>query len=108
MDKKLQQPPENTLKCLALVMAVNCVRNTIIEDYHARGKLDEREMEAFNKEVASKLYTFLKFLFGAPSPERDQFLHNAEKQYPYDWDEPQSDDDSMLGLKISMSSDEKK
>jgi len=40
-------------------MAANCVRNTIIEDYHSQGKLTDEEMKAFNKEVASKLYTFL-------------------------------------------------
>lgn len=95
MAEKLQQPPEDALKRLALIMAVKCVRNTIIEDYHAAGKLTEREMEAFNKQVANKLYTFLKYLLAPPSPERDRFLRNAEKLYPHDWDEPQMDHSSI-------------
>ena len=44
-------------------MAVNCVRNTVIEDDHAGGKLDDAEMKAFNQEVANKSDRFLQFLF---------------------------------------------
>jgi hypothetical protein len=47
-----------TLKRLALLLTVNCVRNTVIEDYHAAGKLSDSEMKAFNQEVANKIYTF--------------------------------------------------
>jgi hypothetical protein len=108
MAEKLEQPPEDGIKRLALIMAVTCVRNTIIEDYHTVGKLDESEIKAFNKEVVNKLYTFLKFLLGAPSPERDRFLRNAERLYPHNWDEPQLDDHSMSGFKISMGSSEQK
>ncbi len=43
------------LKDIALIMSVNCVRNTIIENYHAEGKRSDDEMKAFNKEVANKL-----------------------------------------------------
>ena len=45
------------LKRLALLMAVNCVRNTVIEDYHAAGKLDDPEMKAFYQEVANETST---------------------------------------------------
>ena len=43
------------VKRLALIMAVNCVRNTVIEDYHSQGKMTQEEMKTFNKEVAHKL-----------------------------------------------------
>jgi hypothetical protein len=35
---------QSHLKRLALLMAVNCVRNTVIEDFHAAGKIDDTEM----------------------------------------------------------------
>jgi hypothetical protein len=54
---------QTDLKRLALLIAVNCVRNTVIEDYHSDGKLSDAEMKAFNQEVANKVYTFLHYLF---------------------------------------------
>ena len=43
----------SSLQRLALLIAVNCVRSTVIEDDHAAGKLDDPEMKAFNLEVAN-------------------------------------------------------
>jgi hypothetical protein len=47
------------MRDIALGIAHVCVRNTVIEQYHAAGKLTDEEMKAFNKEVANKLYTTL-------------------------------------------------
>jgi hypothetical protein len=102
MAEKHQHSSEDGLKRLALIMAVTCVRNTIIEDYHTDGKLNDKEMKAFNKEVANKLYTFLTFMFGAPSPERNEFLRMAEIFVPHNWDEPDLDEDTMLGVDIAL------
>jgi len=52
MDEKL-------LKQFAKMITLNCVRNTVIEDYHARGSLSQEEMKAFNIEVCSHIYTAL-------------------------------------------------
>jgi hypothetical protein len=81
------------LKQPALLMAVNCVRNTVIEKYHSEGKLIDLEMMAFNREVADKLYTFLHFIQEKPSADRAAFLEAAGTMYPHDWDEPQLDRD---------------
>lgn len=81
------------LKRLALLMAVNCVRNTVIEDYHADGKLNESEMKAFNQEVANKIYTFLTFLLTKPVEDREAFLSAMGMMYPSNWDQPQIDRD---------------
>ena len=48
---------------LALHIALHCVRNTIIENYHAAGKISDPEMMAFNKEVVNKIYSFLELVF---------------------------------------------
>src|SRR5579862_8684118 len=48
---------------LALRMALHCVRNTVIEDYHAAGKLNQEEMCALNHEVVDKIYSFLLLVF---------------------------------------------
>jgi hypothetical protein len=79
------------LKRLALIMAVNCVRNTVIEDYHAQGKLDDTEMTTFNREVANKIYTFLTYVFNKSDEDNAAFLGAASMMYPTDWDQPKID-----------------
>jgi len=79
------------LKRLALLMTVNCVRNTVIEDYHAQGKLDNSEMKAFNQEVANKIYTFLHYLHNKPIADSQAFLLAMGVMYPSNWDQPRID-----------------
>jgi hypothetical protein len=89
------------LKRLALLMAVNCVRNTVIEDYHADGKLDDSDMKAFNQEVANKIYTFLQFLILKPDEDREAFLSAMGAMYPLNWDQPKVDRDFLETVKIA-------
>jgi hypothetical protein len=110
-EKRLHSlPPDNdaesmlkpsSLKRLALLMSVNCVRNTVIENYHAAGKIDDSEMKAFNLEVANKIYTFLQFLLLEPDEDRDAFLSAMGMMYPKNWDQPNVDRDFMETVKIA-------
>ena len=88
------------LQRLALLMAVNCVRNTVIERYHAAGKIDDSEMKAFNQEVANKIYTFLHYLFAKPDEDRDVFLRAMGAMYPRNWDKPKLDREFTEAVKI--------
>lgn len=88
------------LKRLALLMAVNCVRNTVIEDYHAQGKLTDEEMKAFNKEVANKLYTFLEYIFNKPLEDQQAFLSAMSIMYPANWDQPKLDSEFIKAAKF--------
>jgi hypothetical protein len=90
----------SSLKRLALLIAVNCVRNTVIETYHAAGKLDDSDMKAFNQEVSNKIYTFLQFLFLKPDKDRDAFLSAMGMMYPKNWDQPKADRDFLETVKI--------
>jgi hypothetical protein len=84
---------QSELKRLALLMAVNCVRNTVIEDYHSDGKLSDAEMKALNQEVVNKIYTFLHYLFSGPEDDQATFLAAMGVMYPSEWDEPNLDAD---------------
>jgi len=66
--------PDFLLEELAVIMTVNCVRNTCIENYHAAGKLTDSEMKELNKEVADRIYTFLELLLVRSKQERQDFL----------------------------------
>jgi hypothetical protein len=88
------------LRRLALLMAVNCVRNTVIENYHAAGKIDDSEMNTLNQEVANKIYTFLHYLFVKPDVDRDTFQRAMGAMYPKNWDQPKLDRDFVEAVKI--------
>lgn len=115
-----------TLKKEALTMTVNCVRNTVIEDYHAGkvpksktgdysdvkvvtpygeiawndlSRINDQEMKAFNKEVVNKIYTYLEFLLNPKHEDKQEaFLKICNMFYPNNWDEPKFDEE-MTGLK---------
>ncbi len=76
------------------------LRNTIIEDYHAQGKLSDPEMKVFNQEVVNKIYTFLTFLLSKPEEERASFLLAMSQMYPSDWDKPRIDQDFAKAAKL--------
>jgi hypothetical protein len=88
------------LKRLALLMAAICVRNTVIEDYHAQGKLDDSEMKAFNQEVANKIYTFLHYWHKKPSADFRAFLLAMDMMYPSSWDQPKIDREFVEAAKL--------
>lgn len=47
------------METLAIAMSYHCVRNTVIEDWHAEGRISDPEMKEFMIEVVSKIYTTL-------------------------------------------------
>ncbi len=82
---------------IALLMAMTCVRNTVIEGYHAAGKITNDEMAAFNREVANKLFTFLTYMHGTHADWND-FLQMVSLTYPTHWDRPRLDEDLVSAL----------
>jgi hypothetical protein len=94
-----QMPKREEWKRLALIMAVNCVRNTVIEDYHAKGKITDGEMKKLNKEVSNKIYTFLHYLFHESEDDRQAFLQAMSMMYPTNWDEPKLDAEFTQAVK---------
>ena len=81
----------DSFKKLALIMAVACVRNTCIEEFHSRPQpqfLTDDDMKRFNREVADKLYTFLHYLLRADPAERTRFMAHMQTLLPYNWDPP--------------------
>lgn len=106
-DHKLsEQEINNTITDVALRMALYCVRNTIIEDYHAKGKLSDMEMMAFNKEVVNKIYTFLQ-VAGNPKFKNNNILTFNSLgtlpgmfHKPFGWDSPILDKGALQTLKL--------
>lgn len=86
-------------KDLAVRLAHHCVRNTIIEDYHANGKLSQTDMKDFNIEVANKIYTILEILLNPKYKKfRDSPAFNRFFYQPAGWDKPTLDQEFMSAI----------
>lgn len=91
---------DKTAQDMALLITVNCVRNTIIEDYHADGKLSQDEMKRFNKEVVNKIYTFIKYWFTDSKQDFRALMDAVSVFYPSEWDRPELDEDFIKAIDI--------
>lgn len=118
-----------SLKKEALKMAVACVRNTVIENYHAGefpqsktgdysdvkvvtpfgeipwnnlSRISDTEMMEFNKEVSNLLYTYLQCLLNPHFDKeiKEEFMKYANAFYPDNWDEPQIDKQILEMVRI--------
>lgn len=89
------------MKELALVVTKICIRDTIIEDYHARGSLSKADMKAFIKEVSNKIYTWLYINNAGSDGEKFSLAMLTTMSYPPDnWDRPELDKDIMYAIKL--------
>jgi hypothetical protein len=90
---------EKIIKELALMIAVNCVRNKITEEYQSSGKLSKEDINKFNTEVTNKIYTFLWYTFNGSQSEKDALLKIVKWSYPDEWDKPVMDDNIVKAVK---------
>ncbi len=110
MDREDQDTIKTTeiLKTQALNMAMHCVRNTVLEDYHAGivpksktgdytdvkvitpygeipwkelSRISNEEIKTLNKEVVNKIYTFLEIIFIPKYSEHQDFLFKMCSMY---------------------------
>lgn len=97
MNKKSSEF-DSEIKRIALLMTVNCVRNTVIEEYHGRGSISQEEMKEFNKEVSDNIYTFLKIMLTGSPEQKSALFEMTGLLYPSNWDEPNLDNNLSVIL----------
>lgn len=74
---------------MALLMSVNCVRKTVLDDFVSEGKLSQEDLESFIGESTDKLYTFLNYLLNRSEEDKQVFLEVMNSSYPNDWKQPE-------------------
>ena len=73
---------------MALLMSVNCVRKTVLDDYLNNGQITEDQLKAFISESTDKLFTFLTYLLDKSESDKQAFLEVMQSSYPNEWPEP--------------------
>ena len=79
---------EKVIQHMAMLMSVNCVRKTVLDDYLAGGKLSESEVESLMSETTDKLFTFLTYLLDRSELDKQTFLEVMNQSYPDEWPQP--------------------
>lgn len=77
---------------MAMLMSVNCVRKTVLDDYLNDGKLSLDEVQALVTESTDKLYTFLTYLLDRSEDDKKTFLEIMNTSYPQEWPAPELSD----------------
>lgn len=83
---------------MARHIALQCVRNTVIEKYHIAGKISDAEMKEFNIEVANKIYSFLELVTNPNLKQEHDIAFNGVLGLtpllykPEHWDIPEFDE----------------
>lgn len=105
MGKRRTLRVEVDTKMIAKAMAINCVRNTVLERYHLQGKLSDADMKALNKVVVNRIYTFLDCIHNRSEREKNLFLGKMvgiSEPYTANWDELEFDGDIWQGEKAYL------
>jgi len=79
---------EKVIQHMALLMSVNCVRKTALDDFFTNGQISELELNAFVSEATDKLFTFLTYLLDRSEQDKQSFLEVMNASYPHDWPHP--------------------
>ncbi len=73
---------------MAMLMSVNCVRKTVLDDFLVDGKLSENDVEVLMSETTDKLFTFLTYLLDRSELDKQTFLEIMNRSYPSEWPQP--------------------
>lgn len=91
MSKKQALKKDEFFIMQAKLMALWCVRNTILEDIHSEGKITQSQMMELNIEVTNRIYTFLKLV-----DEKNGIPHNQMVTPPNYWKDPELDKEMFI------------
>ncbi|WP_153766104.1 hypothetical protein [Endozoicomonas sp. OPT23] len=86
---------EDTVKKLALIIAANCTRESVLEENLKNGSLAQKDLDAFNKQMSDRLYTFLTYLLNKPADEYSVMMSELSKHFPENWGMPDLDQSFM-------------
>ena len=86
---------EDTVKKLALIIAANCTRKSVLEESLNSGTLTQEALDTFNKQMSDRLYTFLTYLLNKPADEYSVMMAELSKHFPESWGMPDLDQGFM-------------
>ncbi|MDP0590281.1 MAG: hypothetical protein QS748_14270 [Candidatus Endonucleobacter bathymodioli] len=82
---------EDNIKKLTIIIAANCVNDSILEECHSNKQITDKQLSLFKKQISDRIYTFLTYLLNKPANEYSVVMENLAKTYPENWPIPDLD-----------------
>ena len=103
MQKRaLTMKVDPVMQRLAVLLVVNCFRNTVLENYHSDWpEFTDEKMKALMKEAVDKLHTALHAFFTADKATQDAVWEVLNVYYPRGWDKPEFDQGLLRAIELT-------
>ncbi|MDP0562437.1 MAG: hypothetical protein QS721_08985 [Candidatus Endonucleobacter sp. (ex Gigantidas childressi)] len=82
---------EDNIKKLTIIIAANCVNDSVLEECHNNKQITDTQLTLFKKQISDRVYTFLTYLLNKPADEYSVLMENLVKTYPENWPIPNLD-----------------
>lgn len=87
---------------LAVLLAVNCFRNTVLENYHSEWpEFSQAKMKALMKESVNKLHTALHAFFTGDKATQEAAWEVLNVYFPHQWDKPEFDQGFLRTIELT-------
>ena len=87
--KVLPMKTDPALERLAILLVVNCFRNTVLEKYHIEWpEFTDEKMKPLMQQAVNKLHTALHAFFAGDAETKDAVWERLHWNYPTGWDPP--------------------
>ena len=91
--------PDPNIEKMAVLIVVNCFRNTVLENYHAEWpQFTDEKMKALMKEAVDRTYTALCGLLNLATTADFAAMQDSLAWYTPRWDRPQFDPNMLKNM----------
>ncbi len=97
-----------SMERLAVLLVVNCFRNTVLEDYHSEWpEFSQARMKALMQESVNKLHTALHAVFTGDEATRNAAWEVLNVYFPQQWDKPEFDQGLLRMIELTKQARER-
>jgi len=100
--KTLTMKVDPAMERLAVLLVVNCFRNTVLENYHSEWpEFTQAKMKALMKDAVNKLHTAMHAFFTGDEATQSAAWEVLNVYFPRQWDKPEFDQDLLKAIELT-------
>ena len=100
--KTITMKVDPAMERLAVLLVVNCFRNTVLENYHTDWpEFTQAKMKALMKEAVSKIHTALHAFFTGDEATQSAAWEVLNVYFPPQWDKPEFDQGLLRTIELT-------
>jgi len=100
--KTFSMKVDPAMERLAVLLVVNCFRNTVLENYHSEWpEFSQAKMKALMTESVNKLHTALHAFFTGDEATQSAAWEVLNVYFPRQWDKPEFDQGLLRTIELT-------